>query len=113
MFLPIHSQIHPNFFKGVSITDNLPYRLLYKDSKTIKIDEGILTEGKKDVKAKGHLSIVCPICESTKISKRIRKKPKYKCQDCGNEFDDPKAMIVHKTLKQQIDFTRQYSNPDE
>jgi len=56
---------------------------------------------------------VCPKCESIKISVRTRKTPKYRCKDCGNEFDDPKAKIVHKTQKQRNDFGTQYSNPDE
>jgi len=59
-----------------SITDNLPYRFHYKDIKNIKIGDGILKEGKKDVKVRGHLRfhqiaqkdffVVCPICESTR-----------------------------------------------
>ncbi len=56
---------------------------------------------------------VCPKCKSKNISVRKRKTPKYNCQDCGNEFADPKAKIVHKTHKQRNDFGRQYSNPDE
>jgi transposase-like protein len=56
---------------------------------------------------------VCPKCERIKITIRKRKTPKYRCHDCGNEFDDPKARIVNKTQKQKDDFGRQYSNPDE
>ena len=56
---------------------------------------------------------VCPKCESVRISIRNRKKPKYKCRKCGNEFADPKAKIVYKTQKQKRDFGQQYSNPDE
>ena len=56
---------------------------------------------------------VCPKCKSIHISVRTRKTPKYKCQYCDNEFDDPNAKIVHKTLTQQRDYGRQYSNPDE
>lgn len=56
---------------------------------------------------------VCPKCEHIKITIRKRKTPKYRCHDCGNEFDDPKARIVNKTQKQKDDFGRQYSNPDE
>jgi transposase-like protein len=56
---------------------------------------------------------VCPKCERIKITIRKRKTPKYRCHDCGNEFDDPKAKIVNKTQKQKDDFGRQYSNPDE
>jgi rRNA maturation endonuclease Nob1 len=48
-----------------------------------------------------------------KITIRKRKTPKYRCHDCSNEFDDPKAKIVNKTRKQKYDFGRQYSNPDE
>jgi transposase-like protein len=55
---------------------------------------------------------VCPKCKSIKISNRTRKTPKYKCQDCGNEFDDPKAMIIPKTQNQINDFGKQYHNPD-
>ncbi|VVB61020.1 Uncharacterised protein [uncultured archaeon] len=47
---------------------------------------------------------VCPICKNKNISSRQRKTPKYKCQDCGNEFDDPKAKIVYTTHKQRYDF---------
>ena len=56
---------------------------------------------------------VYPKCESTKITIRKRKAPKYRCHGCGNEFDDPKTRIVYKTHKQKNDFGRQYSNPDE
>jgi transposase-like protein len=56
---------------------------------------------------------VCPKCESNKITNRKRKIPKYRCDECGNEFDDPKAKIVYTTSKQRNDFGRQYSNPDE
>jgi transposase-like protein len=55
---------------------------------------------------------VCPKCKSNKISIRKRKTPKYKCHNCGNEFDNPKANIAYKTQKQKDDFGRQYSNPD-
>ena len=56
---------------------------------------------------------VCPKCKSKKISIRNRKTPKYRCQDCGNEFDDPNAKMEDKTQKQRDDFGRQYSNPDQ
>ena len=56
---------------------------------------------------------VCPKCESTKITIRRRKTPKYRCHDCGNEFHDPKTRIVYTTQKQKEDFGRRYSNPDE
>jgi DNA-directed RNA polymerase subunit RPC12/RpoP len=56
---------------------------------------------------------VCPKCESKKITIRKRKIPKYRCHDCGNEFDDPKAKIVYRTPQQKEDYGRQYSNPDE
>ena len=56
---------------------------------------------------------VCPKCESNKIFIRNRKIPKYRCQGCGNEFDNPKAEIVHKTIKQHRDYGRQYTNPDK
>ena len=56
---------------------------------------------------------VCPKCESTKITIRKRKAPKYRCHDCSNEFDDPKTKIVYTTHKQKNDFGRQYSNLDE
>ena len=56
---------------------------------------------------------VCPKCESTKITIRKRRTPKYRCHDCGNEFDDPKAKIVYTTKKQKHDYGQQYSNPDE
>jgi len=53
---------------------------------------------------------VCPKCKSINISVRQRKIPKYRCKDCKNEFDDPKAKIVYTTHKQRYDFGRQYSN---
>jgi transposase-like protein len=56
---------------------------------------------------------VCPKCESIYISVRQRKIPKYRCQNCNNEFDNPKAEIVHKTIKQQREFGKHYNNPDE
>jgi transposase-like protein len=56
---------------------------------------------------------VCPKCESTKITIRRRKTPKYRCHDCGNEFHDPKTRIVYTTQKQKEDFGKRYSNPDE
>ena len=42
---------------------------------------------------------VCPKCKRTNFSHRQRKKPKYHCQDCKNEFDNPKFDIVHITVK--------------
>jgi transposase-like protein len=56
---------------------------------------------------------VCPKCESIDISIRKRKTPKYRCEGCHNEFDDPKAKTVYTTKKQKHDFGRQYSNPDK
>ena len=56
---------------------------------------------------------VCPKCNNFHITTRTRKNPKYKCDKCGNEFDNPKAKIVYTTQKQRNDFGRQYSNPDE
>jgi tRNA(Ile2) C34 agmatinyltransferase TiaS len=103
-----------------SITDNLPNRFLYKDIKTIKISDGILTEGKKDVKVREHLRfhqiaqkdffIVCPICESTMISKRRRKKPKYRCQKCFHVFDDPRAKMFFESRNEKNDVDRMYSD---
>ena len=58
-------------------------------------------------------SKVCPKCKSKNIAVRRRKTPKYSCQNCENEFDDPKAKIEHITIKQQGDYARQYLNPDE
>ena len=55
----------------------------------------------------------CPECKSININIRKRKTPTYRCQDCKNEFDDPKAEIVYTTHKQRYDFGRQYSNPDK
>ena len=55
---------------------------------------------------------VCPKCSSFNIYVRRRVIPKYRCQDCKNEFDDPKAEIIHKTIKQQREIGRQYVNPD-
>ena len=56
---------------------------------------------------------VCPKCKSIHITTRTRKIPKYKCQYCENEFDNPKAEIVYTTQKQRDDFGRHYPNPDE
>ena len=56
---------------------------------------------------------VCPKCNSINISIRKRKIPKYRCQDCKNEFDNPKAEIVYITQKQRNDYGTQYSNPDK
>jgi len=56
---------------------------------------------------------VCPNCESTHISVRQRKIPKYYCQICKTEFDNPKAQIVHITQKQRREIGKQYSNPDQ
>jgi transposase-like protein len=56
---------------------------------------------------------VCPNCIGRNISVRLRKIPKYHCQDCKNDFDNPKAEIVYITHKQRYDFGRLYSNPDK
>jgi ribosomal protein L37AE/L43A len=56
---------------------------------------------------------VCPECKRKNISSRQRKTPKYRCQDCKNEFDNPKAEIVYITQKQRKEFGKQYSNPDQ
>ena len=56
---------------------------------------------------------VCPNCESIHISVRQRKIPKYYCQICKTEFDNPKAEIVHITQKQRREIGKQYSNPDQ
>jgi transposase-like protein len=56
---------------------------------------------------------MCPKCTCIKISVRKRKKPKYKCHDCGYEFDNPKALIAPKTQKQKKEIGKQYSNPDQ
>ena len=56
---------------------------------------------------------VCLKCNSIDISIRKRKKPKYFCHNCKNEFDDPKAMIVNKTTKQKNEYGKQYDNTDE
>lgn len=56
---------------------------------------------------------VCPKCRSNHISIRRRKIPKYRCQACKNEFDDPKTKIAYKTPKQKREIGKQYSNPNE
>jgi ribosomal protein L37AE/L43A len=56
---------------------------------------------------------VCPKCKSIHISVRRRKIPRYVCQNCGNEFDDPKAKMGLITLIQQRYYGRPYPNPDE
>ena len=50
---------------------------------------------------------VCPECKSINISTRNRKTPKYKCRLCDNEFDNPKAKIVHTSLTQRRNYGRQ------
>jgi DNA-directed RNA polymerase subunit M/transcription elongation factor TFIIS len=55
---------------------------------------------------------VCPQCGSIHISVRQRKIPKYYCKDCKNEFDDPKAKIEQKTIKQKNETGKQYHNPE-
>ena len=55
----------------------------------------------------------CPNCKSINISVRQRTIPKYRCQDCKNVFDNPKAEIVYTTHKQQYDFGMQHPNPDK
>jgi transposase-like protein len=42
---------------------------------------------------------VCPKCGSNSINIRRRKIPKYRCQTCKNEFDNPKAKIAYTTQK--------------
>jgi DNA-directed RNA polymerase subunit M/transcription elongation factor TFIIS len=56
---------------------------------------------------------VCPNCKSIRIYSRKRKTPKYICERCHNEFDNPKIKIFYKTQKQNNDLGEQYSNPDE
>ena len=56
---------------------------------------------------------VCPNCESIHISVRQRKIPKYYCQICKTEFDNPKAEIVHITQKQRREIDIQHPNPDK
>ena len=43
---------------------------------------------------------ICPKCDSNFITIRRRKKPKYRCQTCKNEFDNPKAKIIYTKKKQ-------------
>jgi transposase-like protein len=81
--------------------------LIKEDDEFVEQSHNIFRQIAKDFIA------VCSKCESTKITIRKRKTPKYRCHDCGNEFDDPKSKIVNKTQKQKEDFGRQYSNPDE
>ena len=57
--------------------------------------------------------VVCPKCGSFYITIRRRKKPKYYCQTCKNEFDNSKAKIPYTTKKQRKEIGKQYSNPDE
>lgn len=56
---------------------------------------------------------VCPKCGSIRVTVRTRKKPKYKCNHCDNEFDDPKAKNEYKTFKQIRNYDKQYSYLDE
>ena len=55
---------------------------------------------------------ICPKCNSIHVFVRQRKRPKYYCNDCKNEFDDPKAKIAYKTYKQKMEQGKKYSNPD-
>lgn len=57
--------------------------------------------------------VVCPKCKDYHITIRRRKKPKYYCQKCKNEFDNPKAKIAYTTPKQKQEIGKQYSNPDK
>jgi len=79
----------------------------------IKEDEIVERHHNRFLKTTQDFFAVCPKCESIRISSRQRKTPKYKCRNCGNEFDDPKAKMPYKTQKEKSDFRRQYSNPDE
>jgi predicted RNA-binding Zn-ribbon protein involved in translation (DUF1610 family) len=106
----------------VSIIDNLPYRFPYKGSNNIEIWDKILIKEKKEgvgrsdnifLQMSRDFVKVCPKCKCIKISVRNRKKPKYKCHDCGYEFDDPKALIFPKTQKQRNEIGKRYSNPDQ
>jgi tRNA(Ile2) C34 agmatinyltransferase TiaS len=106
----------------VSITHNLPYRFPYRGSNNIKIGDKILIKEKKEgVGRSDNIFLqmgrdfvkVCPKCKCFRIFVRNRKKPKYRCHDCGYEFDDPKALIVPKTQKQRKEIGKQYSNPDQ
>jgi ribosomal protein L37AE/L43A len=49
------------------------------------------------------LLIVCPICESTKISKRRGKKPIYKCQKCGHAFNNPRVKTFSESSNKFIE----------
>ena len=56
---------------------------------------------------------VCPKCESISVSTRTRKKPKYKCNHCDFEFDDPKVLINYKMFNHKRNYGRNYSFFDE
>lgn len=56
---------------------------------------------------------VCPKCDGIHISVRRRKIPKYRCQDCANEFDNPKAEFAYITQKQKEEIGIQHPNPDK
>jgi transposase-like protein len=76
-------------------------------------DQGIERSRNKFLQIAKDFVAVCPNCKSTKVTIRKRKTPKYRCHDCGNEFDNPKAMISYKTQKEKEDYGKQYSDPDE
>ena len=44
--------------------------------------------------------VVCPKCKDYHITIRRRKKPKYYCQKCKKEFNNPKAKITLSRRKQ-------------
>jgi ribosomal protein L37AE/L43A len=107
---------------SVSITNNLPYRFLYKNIINTKIgDLFLIIEEVKFVEQSHNkfiqivkdFSKVCPKCNSKNIAVRRRKIPRYVCQNCGNEFDDPKTKMGLITLIQQRYYGRPYPNPDE
>jgi len=81
--------------------------LIKEENEFVEQSHNIFLQMDKD------FSKVCPNCKSKNITIRRRKTPRYVCQKCGNEFDDPKAKIVYQTPKQKREFDIQYSNPDE
>lgn len=53
---------------------------------------------------------VCPKCKCMRIFVTNRENPKYRCHDCGYEFDDPSGLIVHKIQTQRKEIGKQYSH---
>jgi hypothetical protein len=50
------------------------------------IDQILMTEGQKDLYR-------CPVCQSASFKARSTKTPKFRCHDCGHEFEDDEREV--------------------